>query len=278
MSKTPDYFAGKTIIITGAASGIGRAAALIFGREKANVVCADIDERGVEKTGEEINAIGAQALALAIDVTKRAAVDDMVQLAIDGFGSVQFLFNSAGAAIRRAKFLEIDDALLDKTFDLNVKGTFYTMQAVLPHMLANKFGVIVNMGSMAHRRGGPGSSVHYAAAKGAVVTMTMGVAREFATQGIRALSISPGPVKTPFQAAASSSPELVQRFLEDVPMQRFAEAEEIAELVLFMCSDACQFMTADTVYVNGGGGWREIPPEKFPNSFRNKIGRASCRG
>jgi NAD(P)-dependent dehydrogenase (short-subunit alcohol dehydrogenase family) len=256
MSRTPDYFAGKTIIITGAASGIGRAAALTFAREKTNVACADIDERGVEKTVEAINAVGGQALALAIDVTKRAAVQNMVQLALDGFGSVQFLFNSAGAAIRRAKFLEIDDDLFDKTFDLNVKATFYAMQAVLPHMLAHKFGVIVNMGSMAHRRGGPSSSVHYAAAKGAVVTMTMGVAREFAADGIRALSISPGPVKTPFQAAASSSPELVQRFLEDVPMKRFAEPEEIAELVLFMCSDACQFMTADTIYVNGGGGWR----------------------
>ncbi len=256
MPKTPDYFTGKTIIITGAASGIGRAAALIFAREGANVVCADIDENGVKETVEKINATGRQALALAIDVTKRAAVDDMVQLAIDGFGSVQFLFNSAGAAIRRSKFLDIDDDLLERTFDLNLKGTFYAMQAVLPHMLKNKFGVIVNMGSMSHKRGGPGSSVHYAAAKGAVVTMTLGVAREFATQGIRALSISPGPIKTPFQDAAASSPELVQRFLDDVPMGRFGAPEEIAELVLFMCSDACQFMTADTVYVNGGGGWR----------------------
>ena len=256
MPKTADYFAGKTIIITGAASGIGRATALIFAREKANVVCADIDDSGVKETAEKINAIGSQALALTIDVTKRGAVKDMVQLAIDGFGAVHFLFNSAGAAIRRAKFLEIDDDLLDRTFNLNVKGTLYPMQAVLPHMLANKFGVIVNMGSMSHRRGGPGSSVHYAAAKGAVVTMTMGVAREFATQGIRALSISPGPIRTPFQAAASSSPELVQRFLDDVPMKRFGEPEEIGELVLFMCSDACEFMTADTVYVNGGGGWR----------------------
>jgi len=256
MPKTPDYFAGKTIIITGAASGIGRATALIFAREKANVVCADVDETSVKETAEKVNEIGSQALALTIDVTKRGAVKDMVELAIDGFGAVHFLFNSAGAAIRRAKFLEIDDDLLDRTFDLNVKGTLYPMQAVLPHMLANKFGVIVNMGSMSHRRGGPGSSVHYAAAKGAVVTMTMGVAREFAAQGIRALSISPGPVRTPFQAAASSSPELVQRFLDDVPMKRFGEPEEIGELVLFMCSDACGFMTADTVYVNGGGGWR----------------------
>jgi 3-oxoacyl-[acyl-carrier protein] reductase len=256
MTRTPDYFAGKTIIITGAASGIGRAAALIFARERANVVCADIDATAGRDTAAAVNAAGSQALALRTDVTSRKQVSDLVQRAIEAFGSVQFLFNSAGAAIRRSKFLDIDDELMRKTFDLNVNGTFYAMQAVLPHMLANKFGVIVNMASMAHRRGGPGSSIHYAAAKGAVVTMTMGVAREFATQGIRALSISPGPVATPFQDAAQSSPELVARFLDDVPMKRFGTPEEIGELVLFMCSDACPFMTADTVYVNGGGGWR----------------------
>ncbi|HEX4042941.1 MAG TPA: SDR family oxidoreductase [Xanthobacteraceae bacterium] len=256
MPKTPDYFAGKTIIITGAASGIGRATALIFAREGANVVCADLNEQGARDTAAAVNAKGSQALALKTDVTSRAEVNDMAARALAAFGSVQFLFNSAGAVLRRSKFLDIDDDLLRKTFALNVDGTFYAMQAVLPHMLANTFGVIVNVASMAHRRGGPGSSVHYAAAKGAVVTMTMGVAREFAGQGIRALSISPGPIKTPFQDAAGSSPELVQRFLEDVPMKRFGEPEEIGELVLFMCSDACPFMTADTVYVNGGGGWR----------------------
>ena len=256
MPKTPDYFHGKTILITGAASGIGRATALIFAREGANVVCADINEAGVKETASAVNAKGSQALGIKVDVTQRAQTIGMVQRAIDAFGQVHFLFNSAGAAIRRAKFLEIDDELLSRTFELNLRGTFYGMQAVIPHMLQNKFGVIVNVGSMAHRRGGPGSSVHYAAAKGAVVTMTMGVAREFAAQGIRALSISPGPVKTPFQDAAASSPELVQRFLDDVPMKRFGEPEEIGELVLFMCSDACSFMTADTVYVSGGGGWR----------------------
>jgi 3-oxoacyl-[acyl-carrier protein] reductase len=256
MPKTPDYFAGKTIIITGAASGIGRATALIFARERANVVCADINEKGAKQTAAEVNNNGGQALALKVDVTRRGEVNDMVARAIAAFGGVHFLFNSAGAAIRRAKSLEIDDALMDKTFALNVNGTFYVMQAALPHMLANTGGVIVNMASMAHRRGGPGSSIHYAAAKGAVVSMTLGVAREFATQGIRALSISPGPIKTPFQDAAQSSPELIKRFLDDIPMQRFGEPEEIGELVLFLCSDACGFMTADTVYVNGGGGWR----------------------
>jgi len=256
MPKTPDYFVGKTIIITGAASGIGRAAAMIFAREGANVACADINADGTQQTAKDIVDRGGKAIALPTDVTSREQVNDLVRRAIETFGSVQFQFNSAGAALRRSKFLDIDEALFDKTFSLNVKGTLYCMQAILPHMLKNGHGVIVNMASMAHRRGGPGSSVHYAAAKGAVVSMTLGVAREFAQAGIRCLSISPGPVRTPFQSAAQTSPELVQRFLDDVPMKRFGEPEEIGELVLFMCSDACTFMTADTVYVNGGGGWR----------------------
>jgi 3-oxoacyl-[acyl-carrier protein] reductase len=255
MPKTPDYFRNKTVVITGAASGIGRATALIFAREGANVVCADINEDGARKTAAQINGPG-KTLAVAADVTAREQVDAMVRRAIETFGSIEFLFNSAGAALRRSKFLDIDDALLEKTFALNLKGTFYGMQAVLPHMLGRKAGVIVNMASMAHKRGGPHTSVHYAAAKGAVVSMTLGVAREFADRGIRCLSISPGPIRTPFQEAASTSPEILKRFLDDVPMKRFGEPEEIGELVLFMCSDACGFMTGDTVYANGGGGWR----------------------
>jgi 3-oxoacyl-[acyl-carrier protein] reductase len=262
MPRTPDYFAGKTILITGAASGIGRATALIFAREGANVVCADINEAGVAKTAEMIDAQNAgsnstgRSLALTIDVSKRAAVNDMIELALNEFGRVHFLFNSAGSAVRRSKFLDIDDDLFDRTFDLNVKGPFYAMQAVLPHMLEQKFGVIVNVASMAVKRGGPGASVHYAAAKGAVNTMTLGVAREFASQGIRCLSISPGPTRTAFQAASATSPELVKQMEQDVPMKRFAEPEEMGEVVLFLCSDACPYMTADTVWVSGGGGWR----------------------
>jgi 3-oxoacyl-[acyl-carrier protein] reductase len=256
MPKTPNYFASKTIVITGAASGIGRATALIFAREGANVVCADVNEDGARQTADQITGRKGKALAVGVDVTSRAQVDDMVRQAIRTFGSVEFEFNSAGTALRRSKFLDIDDALYDQVFAINTKGVFYCMQAILPHMLKNGAGVIVNMASMSHMRGGPGSSVHYAAAKGAVVTMTLGVAREFANQGIRCLSISPGPIATPFQDASQTSPELKAQFLNDVPMKRFGEAEEIGELVLFMCSDACTFMTADTVYVNGGGGWR----------------------
>lgn len=256
MPKTPDYFVGKTVLISGAASGIGRATAQIFAREGANVVCGDIDGEGVERTLNQITQKGGKGLALSCDVTRREQVDDMVKRAIDTFGRVDFQFNSAGAAGRRSTFLEIDEELWDKTFDLNTKSVYYCMQAVLPHMLESGGGVIVNVASMSHKRGGPGASIHYAAAKGAVVTLTLGVAREFADRGIRCLSISPGPVRTAFQEAANTSPELMERFRNDVPMKRFAEPEEIGELVLFMCSDACEYMTADTVYVNGGGGWR----------------------
>src|SRR3712207_6137615 len=182
MPKTPDYFHGKTIVITGAASGIGRATALIFARECANVVCADANAAGLRETAEAVRQAGARALAVATDVPSRRQVDGLAARAIGEFGRVQFLFNSGGAALRRCGFREIDDELFDRTFDLNVKGTFHAMQALLPHMLESSHGVIVNVAIMSHKRGGPGASVHYAPAKGAVLTMTLGVAREFAGQ------------------------------------------------------------------------------------------------
>ena len=207
MPKTPDYFHGKTILITGAASGIGLAAAEVFAREGANVIAADIDAKGAERAAELVRAANAGAEAIRCDVTDRVQVDAAVKAGIDAFGGIDFLFNSAGAAGKRSSFLDIDADLWRKTYALNVDGVFHTMQSVLPHMLERGHGVIVNIASMAHRRGGPGHSTHYASAKGAVVTLTMGVAREFVDRGIRALSISPGPIDTPFQAI--SSPELV---------------------------------------------------------------------
>src|SRR5262245_18536093 len=159
MPKTPDYFAGKTIIITGAASGNGRATALIVAREGANVVCADLNPEGARHTAERAMQHGVNALALATDVTAREQVEDMVRRAIDAFGTIHFQFNSAGAALRRSKFLDVDDALFDNTFALNVKGVFYCMQAILPHMEKNRHGVIVNMASKVHGRGGRGDWV-----------------------------------------------------------------------------------------------------------------------
>ena len=256
MARTPDYFHGKTVLITGAGSGIGRAAALLFAREGARIVVGDIDADAGAETVRLVSEAGVEAVFIPCDVTRRADVRALVAGAIARFGRVHALFNSAGSALRRCGFLEIDDALFERSFDLNVKGTFWAMQEVLPHMLEQGGGVIVNMGSMAHKRGGPGGSVHYAAAKGAVVTMTLGVAREFADRGIRCLSVSPASVETPFLDASGTSQAHRERILAGIPMKRMATADEIGELVVFLCSDACQFMTADTVYVSGGGGFR----------------------
>lgn len=251
-----DFFEKKTILITGAASGIGRAAAILFAKQGANIVCSDVNDQLGLETLHLVKQFGGEGVYVHADVTSRLEVRALVKKGIETFGKISFLLNSAGSAINRCSFLDIDDALLDKTFNLNFKGTFYAMQEVLPNMLENKYGVIINMASMAQKRGGPGTSVHYASAKGAVNTLTLGVAREFASRGIRCLSISPGPIETAFQAASNTTKEMSDKFAADIPLGRIGQPEEIAELALFMCSNACEYMTADTVYVSGGGGWK----------------------
>jgi len=250
MPKTPDYFHGKTILITGAGSGIGRSAALIFAREGANVVCSDIDADAAERVANQVIQMGAKATFNRCDVTDRAQVDAMVAQAIEDFGRVDFELNAAGGALARKPFLEITDDLWERTYALNVKGTFNAAQAVIPHMLEKGGGVIVNIASIASKVGGPGNSVHYASSKGAVDTMTMGIGREFAGQGIRCLSISPGVVDTPFHD--STPQEVLDMYSQATPMGRMAQPEEIAETVLFACSDAAPYMTADTIKVSGG--------------------------
>lgn len=250
MPKTPDYFKDKTILITGAGSGIGRASALVFAREGANVVCADLDEAAAERVANQVIQMGAKATFVKCDVTKRVQVDAMVEQAIADFGRVDFELNSAGAALSRKPFLEISEELWDLSYDLNVKGTFNSAQSVIPHMIEKGGGVIVNIASIAIKMGGAGNSVHYASSKGAVHVMTTGIGREFARQGVRCLSISPGPVDTPFHD--ETPPELLESFKDQVPMGRMATADEIAETVLFVCSDAAPYMTADTIFVSGG--------------------------
>ena len=250
MPKTPDYFNDKTILITGAGSGIGRAAALVFAREGTSVVSADIDEAAAERVANQVRQMGAQASFVQCDVTQRSEVDAMVASAIADFGRVDFELNCAGAALERKPFLEISESLWDKSYALNVKGTFNAAQAIIPHMLEHGGGVIVNIASVAIKMGGAGNSVHYASSKGAVHVMSTGIGREFADRGIRCLSISPGLVDTPFHT--NTPTDLLDNFKTQVPMGRMAQPEEIAETALFACSDAAPYMTADTIFVSGG--------------------------
>ena len=250
MPRDPDYFRNKTILIAGAGSGIGRATALTFAREGANAVCADIDAEAAERTANQVIQMGARASFAACDVTVRADVDAAVAQAIDEFGRVEFELNAAGAALARKPFLEITEELWERTYALNVRGTFNGAQAILPHMLERGGGVIVNIASVAARIGGAGNSVHYASSKGAVHTMTLGIGREFASRGVRCLSISPGIVETPFHD--NTPPEVLEAYATQTPIGRMAQPEEIAETVLFACSDAASYLTADTIFVTGG--------------------------
>lgn len=258
MPKDLDYFRGRTLLLTGAASGIGHATALVFGREGANVVCTDIDGDGAKRTADQVQEAGGHALAMTCDVTNRDDVEQSVAAAIERFGGIDFQFNNAGSAIRPSSFLDIDEDLFDATMNLNVKGVLYGMQAVLPHMLEQGHGVIVNTSSMAYVRGGPGRSVHYATAKAAVVTMSMGVAREYAKDGIRCIPIAPAAADTRFQTDfhQRTREEAREGAAKAIPIGRIAEPEEIAELVLFVCSDACGYLTADPIKISGGGGYR----------------------
>ncbi len=250
MPSTPDYFRGRTILITGAGSGIGRATALVFAREGANAVCTDIDPEAAERTANQVIQLGARASFAACDVTVRAEVDAAVAQAIADFGQVDFELNAAGAALARKPFLEITEALWERTYALNVRGTFNAAQAILPHMLERGSGVIVNIASVAARIGGAGNSVHYASSKGAVDTMTQGIGREFAGRGVRCLSISPGLVDTPFHD--NTPEEVLKAYAAQMPIGRMAQPGEIAETVLFACSEGASYLTADTIYVTGG--------------------------
>ena len=135
MAKSEDYFKGKTLFLTGAASGIGQATSYIFAREGANVICADLDGEGAERVAKEVGQRGGKGFAITCDVMSRDQVNQAINAGIDHFGRIDFQFNNAGSAIRRSKFLDIDDELFEKTYDLNVKGVFYGMQAIVPHML-----------------------------------------------------------------------------------------------------------------------------------------------
>jgi len=243
-------FVGKTILITGAATGIGRAAACAFGREGANVMIGDIDERG-EESARLVTAAGGNAQFHRVDVSDPAAVRQLVDLCVATFGGLECAFNNAGILPPTAHLHEVQDSAFDRVIAVDVKGVFYAMRAEIAHMLAHGGGAIVNTASVAGVIADPGMSA-YVAAKHAVVGLTKSAAIEYARKGIRVNAIAPGLVATRMTQRWLDDPSFKAAFLDSSPIGRAAEPEEIVGTVLHLCSDAASFTNGQIAIIDGG--------------------------
>jgi NAD(P)-dependent dehydrogenase (short-subunit alcohol dehydrogenase family) len=245
----------KIAIITGAASGIGQATALLFVREGAAVVAVDIDEAGGQAVADAIAAEGGQALFVKADVTRAEDCRRVVQRAQDAFHGLHILFNNAGI-IRRADVVETTEEEWVRVMAVNVKSIFLMCKYAVPVMAAGGGGSIINTGSGWGLKGGP-RAISYCASKGAVVNMTRALAIDHGPQHIRVNSVCPGDIDTPMlrnearQLGQSESDFLAEA--ADRPLRRFGSPEEIAQAVLYLASDASSYVAGTTLVVDGGG-------------------------
>lgn len=246
----------RAMIVTGGASGIGRAAALLFAREGARVAVADIQENAARAVADEIAAAGGQAIAIAVNVADRTSTDAMVAATVRAFGRLDGAFNNAGLSGRTERFLRMGDfpeEEADRLIAVNQQGVWHCMRSELRQMLADGGGAIVNTSSLAGVRGYAGMAA-YAATKHAVIGMTKTAAIEYAAKNIRVNAVLPGGVDTPMNA---SMPEGWQDVVAKTqPMKRVGRPEEIAEAACWLLSNRASFVNAQALNVDGG--WSEV--------------------
>jgi NAD(P)-dependent dehydrogenase (short-subunit alcohol dehydrogenase family) len=247
-SPSMDRLVGKTVVITGAASGLGRVAAELFAAEGACVVIADVVD------GDEV--------VDAIDDTDSDSIAAAIEFAVHTYGGVDVLFNNAGVMLPGDDdpvSTSID--VYERTMDINVRGTLLGCKHAIPVMLQQGSGTIVNVASFVAHLGAATAQISYTASKGAVLAMTREIAVIYARQGIRANALCPGPVMTPLLAAFLDDDAKRQRRLVHVPMGRFGEPIEIARGALFLASDESSWMTGQSLIIDGGITAAYVTPE-----------------
>ncbi len=244
-----NLLADRTIIVTGAATGIGQAFAVGCAEQGANVVVADMN--AADETVARVEAAGTKALALRVDVADDASVRAMAAAALGRFGRIDGLINNAAyfREVKLTPFEELDDAQWDRIFAVNVKGVWQCCKAVMPAMRERKAGSIVNIASVVAVAGQPGY-LHYVATKGAVLSMTKGLAKECGPNGVRVNVIAPGFVIT--DATKNRPVEWQQSFLKARAIAREQKPDDLVGTALYLLSDLAGFVSGQTIVVDGG--------------------------
>ena len=246
----------KVAIVTGAGSGFGEAIARRYAEEGARVVVNDIVEKAARRVADDINAAGGEAAAEVADVARDADVQRLVRSAVDRFGRLDIVVNNAGTTHRNRPMLEVEEDEFDRIYAVNVKGVYNCLRLGVMAMKA-RGGVILNVASVA-ATAGIADRFAYSMSKGAVLTMTLSVARDYIHQKIRCNCISPARVHTPFVDGflAKNYPgretEMFDQLAKTQPIGRMGKPSEIAELALFLCSDAASFITGSDYPIDGG--------------------------
>jgi NAD(P)-dependent dehydrogenase (short-subunit alcohol dehydrogenase family) len=250
---------GKVVVITGAGSGIGREAALLFSEEGASVCVADVSEEAGEQTAAECR----EAFFSHVDVTSPESVEAMYRATAERYGGIDVLYNNAGIMPDDdASILDTDVEAWQRVQDVNVKGVFLCCKYGIPHLLERGGGSVINVASFVALMGAATSQISYTASKGAVLSMTRELGVQFARDGVRVNALCPGPVETPLlMYVFEQSPGAFERRRVHLPVGRLAQAREIANAALFLASDESSYVNAATFVVDGGITAAYVTPE-----------------
>ena len=240
----------RVALVTGGASGIGKAIAIKFAQEGACVAIVDINGEGAQKTAKEIDLPVSKVISIACDVTEENQVNQAVQRTVDELGGLHILVNNAGVSPLKP-FSELGLVEWNKVLAINLTGPFLFMKAAFPHIAkAGQLGRIINMGSLAGQIGGIAVGLHYTASKGGIMAVTKQMAKLLAPYRATANNIAPATTDTPLVQAWPE--ETRQALIKQIPLGRLVHAEDVAGAALFLASDEAQFITGATISVNGG--------------------------